>query len=205
MPTKQQRHEMTRTRAARAILDMCHNATPRYPHDAPDDHQDTFSGWFEDAASYEIDYIQSGGAHAKSENAYRKILEENATRKLKSEAARRCYVRKGLRDMREARAKYGAWERINECGKLYQWGRGGRTLAPGHLVKQRGGSSFSLREDYPSECTIAECVDLIRIVESFNAYVAAWCKDVPDMWKEYFAENYGGADIDATAELSTTD
>ena len=79
------------------------------------------------------------------------------------------------------------WERIGEFGKLYQWGRGGRTLAPDGLVKTGGGSQFSMRKDC-EERSIADCIELIRIVESFNAYVAAWCAYVPEMWKDHCAD-----------------
>lgn len=80
------------------------------------------------------------------------------------------------------------WELIGEYGKLYQWGRGGRTLAPEQLIKQGGGSSFSIREDYADELPIADVVDLIRVVESFNRYVGSWCASVPEQWAEYTKE-----------------
>lgn len=75
------------------------------------------------------------------------------------------------------------WERISEYGKLYQWGRGGRTLAPDDLITQHGGSSFSIR-DVVDDKSIAYLVELIQIVESFNAYVSAWCDSVPEQWAE---------------------
>jgi hypothetical protein len=99
------------------------------------------------------------------------------------------------RDMRKLEKKYGPlkrgnsqWERINEYGKLYQWGRGGRTLAPKDLIRQGGGGSFSIREDYADELPAVAVVDLIRVVESFNATVESWCAGVPEMWREYCAE-----------------
>lgn len=78
------------------------------------------------------------------------------------------------------------WERISEYGKLYTWGRGGRTLAPRDLVRERGGSGFSVREDYADEMRIASVVDLIRIVESFNAAVERWNsrENLEFMWLE---------------------
>ncbi len=87
--------------------------------------------------------------------------------------------------MREERAVVAAWERINEWGTLYQWGRGGRTLAPDHLVRQCGGSSFALKvHEYDDGYSIADVVEAIRVFESFNAYVESWCRGVPDMWEE---------------------
>lgn len=77
------------------------------------------------------------------------------------------------------------WERIGEFGKLYTWGRGGRTLAPADFIRQGGGSRFSIREDYADELSAAACVDLIRVLESFNAHVAAWCNGVPEMWRKH--------------------
>lgn len=89
--------------------------------------------------------------------------------------------------MREERAGVAAWERINEWGQLYQWGCGGRTLAPDSLVRERGGSSFALKvHEYESarDYSIATVTDAIRVFESFNDYVRAWCDNVPDMWEE---------------------
>lgn len=84
-------------------------------------------------------------------------------------------------DMRRNNA---LWERISESGELYQYGRGGRTLAPDGLVKTGGGSSFWLREDYARELSYAAAVELVRVLESFNAYVGAWCRSVPEQWAE---------------------
>ena len=75
------------------------------------------------------------------------------------------------------------WERISDYGKLYTYGRGGRTLAPDGLWRQDGRGHG--RKVDPAELSILGCVDLIRIVESFNAYVAAWCEDVPELWREH--------------------
>jgi hypothetical protein len=79
------------------------------------------------------------------------------------------------------------WEFIGEYGKLYQYGRGGRTLAPDDLVRSRG-MSWGIREDYAEEISIAACVRLIQIVESFNRYVAEWCRSVPEQWAEVVRE-----------------
>lgn len=183
--TKQERHEAIRARCARAIADMYHNATPIYPR-LNDEDGERFNAWFEDAAQFEIEYIKDGGGYASLTPAgYRKTLEApcNAGR-YKSEAARRYYVRKGIREMIEERDRYTMWEWIGRFGSLYQWGRGGRTLAPLEVVKEQGGSRFSMRESWPEDRTIAEVVEAIRIFESFNAYVESWCKSVPEQWAE---------------------
>ena len=195
MTTKAERHEAIRERARDAIRDLYHNATPHYPA-LEGEAANEFQGWFEGAAEFEIEYLQDGGAYGCN---FRRTLQLNAERKYTSEAARAYYVRKGMRDMRRERARCNRldsrkagtdaqWERITEFGTLYQWGRGGRTLAPDRLISTGGGSSFCVREDYPDDLPIADCVDLIRIVESFNRYAASWCADVPEQWAEYWAE-----------------
>jgi hypothetical protein len=90
------------------------------------------------------------------------------------------------------------WERIGEFGKLCQWGRGGRTLAPADLVQTHGGSGFSLKTDC-SDRSIADCIELIRIVESFNAYVESWCASVPEQWRDYCADEDAQALADKRA------
>lgn len=193
--TKSERHAAIRERAAEAIRDMYHNATPRYPS-LDDKEGEAFQSWFEDAASFEIEYLRDGGAYGRG---YRHTLERNAADKFKSEKARGYYVRKGMRDMHIERARCNRldsrgnmtsaqWERIGDYGKLYQYGRGGRTLAPDMLVNGHGGSSFSMAEDYCDDMPIADVVTLILIVESFNAMVAAWCKSVPEQWNEAKAD-----------------
>jgi hypothetical protein len=87
-----------------------------------------------------------------------------------------CGANLGDADLRRAVLCGAAWERITEYGKLYTWGRGGRTLAPYRLVKGRGRTRFSMREGAPDELPVNEVVEMIRIVESFNAYVTDWNK-----------------------------
>ena len=186
--TKAERHAAIRERAANAIRDMYHNATPSYPH-VSDKMVNHFQSWFDRQAEWEIEYIRDGGAYAKSNAAYRRVLERNSVTQQKSEAAQSLYVRIGMRSMRRERDKYARWEWINQYGTLYQYGRGGRTLAPENLVKTGGGSRFSMREDYCDDMAIADCVELIGIAESFNAYVTAWCKSIPTQWAEYVADN----------------
>lgn len=191
-PAKQKKawqRAQVRDRAERALADLYHNATPSYPRDMHGRTADDFQSWFEGAAEFEIDYLQGGGAYGTD---YRKTLaaECNAGR-YKSAAAREYYVAKGMRAMRAERAKCAAWERIEEYGDLYQYGRGGRTLAPDGLYSDRRGGKW-----YPAEHSIADCVELIRIVESFNRYVARWCADVPELWREHCADE----DAQALAE-----
>jgi hypothetical protein len=204
---KVDRHAAIRARCAAAIAALYHNATPDYP-DLNDPRQIAeFDSWFENARTFEIEYLQDGGAYPGD---YRKTLEApcNAGR-YHSIRARTYYVNWKLRMMREERERCNhldsrvspvnvLWERIGEYGDLYQWGRGGRTLAPTHLIRQHGGSSFSTNDDCGADLPIRQCVELTRIVESFNRQVADWCKSIPEQWAEYWAETQ--ADIQWTED-----
>ena len=180
--TKAERHAAIRARAERAILALYHNATPNYPR-LDDFEAERFDAWFEDAARHEIEYMNDGGAYPGN---YAETLAHPANGgRYTSRDARTAYIRKGMADRALDRAKYATWEWTSErFGKLYQWGRGGRTLAPDRLVQQRGGSTFRLVRDYFETRTIAETVEGIRILESFNEHVRCWCQNVPDMFKE---------------------
>ena len=185
--------ELLRARAERALQNLYHNATPTYPRELYGCTDDYFTSWFGDVAQWEIEYIADGGAYGKN---YRATLAASCNAgRYKSERAREFYIRKGMRAMREEQSAH-AWERISEYGKLYTWGRGGRTLAPDRLIKQRGGSSFSINEAYADELTAADTVELIRVVESFNRYVESWCNGLPEQWREHCADE----DAQALAE-----
>jgi hypothetical protein len=190
---KAAQHAAIRERAADALRDLYHNATPQWPELPTDELATRFFAWLADTAASEIDYIRDGGAYGKD---YNKTLEHPCySGQYKSEKARRYYVRMKLlaKDEEQARcnkldsrkhATNAFWERIGEYGKLYQYGRGGRTLAPDELVETLGGSSFRIREEYADELPLAEAVRLIQTVESFNRYCADWCNSVPTMWAE---------------------
>lgn len=203
-------------RAERALSAMYHNATPNYPS-LDEYEARRFESWFDIIATHEIGYIQNGGTtpgdyrktleHAANGGGYksdaaRRFYVQCGLRKRDEERAD-CGMLTGWRALEVAAgnprvaallAAYpGAtrndaqWERISEYGKLYTWGRGGRTLAPDGLVSQRGGSSFSIRIDAHDEMPIARVVEMIRIVESFNAYVRSWNRAVPDLWSDHCA------------------
>lgn len=184
--TKTERHESIRGRASEAILSMYHNATPKHPT-LEDSECSEYEDWFYDAAQFEIEYIQSGGAYVDMpKDTTADHIEKKYENPKTGYYARRKYFRDKVRE----RARYNCqWERISEYGKLYQFGRGGRTLAPENLIHQGGGSSFSMDESAPDEMTISDCIELIVIVESFNRVVQAWCKAVPELWTEYEQEN----------------
>lgn len=220
---KPEQKEMLRERARAALRDMYHNATLPFIRDLHGRSEDHAQSWLDDQCQFEIEYIADGGAYGTD---YRKTLAAPCNAgKYHSERAQRYYVAKGMRALQSERADCGAftgwkvmenaalyyghgiireqlarndalWECIGEYGTLYQWGRGGRTLAPNDLIAQRGGSSFSIREDYADEMQPAALVDFIRVIESFNRYVGDWCKGVPEMWREHCAEQ----DAEARAE-----
>lgn len=200
MPSKSLRHAAIRARAERAVLSLYHAATPRYPRDVPERDVDTFQSWFDDAAMFEVEYLNDGGPYGRD---YARTLAANCNAgRFKSDAARRYYIRKGLTAMARDIARSPA-DRITDFGTLYTWGRGGRTLAPEGLVRQRGGGAFAMRGDWHEEMPIADVVQGIRTIEAFTAYVEAWCAGVPDMWAGYVSENTADAIEAAAIELAT--
>lgn len=210
---RQDQKDAIRARADHAVADLYHNATLPYFPELYGRTEDYAQSWLEDTCQWEIEYLRDGGAYGKN---YRKTLAADCNAgRYRSERARAYYIAKGMRErtaeqndcgmltgwrvlelaagnetLRRALAKHGAtrrndamWERITEYGKLYQYGRGGRTLAPDGLWNDRGGPKWAAEEH-----SIADCVELIRIVESFNRYVTAWCSSVPEQWREHCAE-----------------
>lgn len=181
--TKSERHTAIRNRARKAIQALYHNATPRYPVCATARESEAFDSWFEAMRDSEIDYLQSGGAYGHD---YRATLQADCNAgRFKSPAARAYYVRKGLEAMRQDRA-HNAWEEIGESGPLFTYGRGGRTLAPAWYMRNSGSSPNLNRA---GDGNMIACVEDIRRLESFNAYVAQWCASIPEMWAEYWAEH----------------
>lgn len=176
---KREHKAAIRERAREALGNLYHNATPVYPDFRNDFERDKFDSWFSHTAEFEIDYVQSGGAWCGSSTVEFVRKEQKST--AAGNYAARAYLRK--RDLE--RAKYARWELISRYGKLYTYGRGGRTLAPADLIRQRGGSSFSIRADeIADEWSINDLIELILIVESFNKFVSEWCKSVPEQWEE---------------------
>lgn len=192
--TKTQRHAAIRERARMAIVDLYHNATPHYPVLDDSDHA-RFDAWFTDAAGREIDYISEGGAYCdKPTDTTADFVARQHANPATATYARRRYLRnKRLErarcnrlDSRNAQTN-ALWECITDYGQLYQWGRGGRTLAPDHLVTSHG-ASFGMNEGALDGLSISDCVSLLAIVESFNRHVQGWCEYVPSLWAEDEAE-----------------
>lgn len=162
--------EYSRTKIAllnrldKALRNLYHNATPHHPS-VPDKlwnaYWDSFNFW----AECEVDYISDG---------------LGGTNKEYEKERKKGWPNKGERE---------AWlvSRITEFGKLYTWGRGGRTLAPNGLINMRGGSSFGIK----SACTWDEysnehLTDMIQVIEAFNDYVQRWNskENLARMWQK---------------------
>lgn len=171
---KQENKTAVYDRLNRAIKDLHHNATPDYPYDLMDQ-LDAIAGReglamdiLHSEFGFEIDYINDGGACG---NVHYGAFEHN---KDKSPAYRKYLNNK----YRKERAEMPEFQ-ITDYGKIYQYGRGGRTLAPDSLIRHLGGSSFGLAQfdrsdDYPN---LAEAVEMIRIIEAFNDYTARYCSE----------------------------
>lgn len=155
-----------------ALKNLYHNATPHYPSVVEDlcrDFDNAFSSWAEN----EIYHLRDGGACGKTAYTDMKHIKDKykaAENGLLWEAAFRYYANKWREDQAESREG-----NIIQYGKLYQWGRGGRTLAPDNLVKTGGGSSFWVKrgEDF-AECSNAYLTTMILDIDAFNTYVEHW-------------------------------
>lgn len=80
--------------------------------------------------------------------------------------------------------------KILNYGKVYSWGRGGRTVAPEDLIKQRGGSSFSIKTIEDLEMSPLEFRELYKTLNEFNNMVEEFCKHQPKACLEFIREEY---------------
>lgn len=136
-------------RLQEALEDLYHNGTPRNYSIL-----DTEQSWelFQDLASQEMDYIREG--LGLTQDDWKKAVKLGFTHNERY---------------------FWLVQRITEYGKLYSWGRGGRTIAPDQLIRQKGGGSFSIKGN--SEFNFlsnADIVDMIQVIEAFNKYVRDW-------------------------------
>lgn len=183
-----------RARAETVIAELYHAATPAWPRDFGP-YGDDFGDWLADAASFEIEHLNSGGAYGKN---YRRTLERNAEAKGLSEAATAVYIRHGMRQMVQDRARFARFEWAPELfGELYTYGRGGRTLARCRLVRTYGGGSFGMDRDALESYGMRHLTEAVQVLESFLDYVRAWCAGVPDQWAEYTADRLDDAERQA--------
>ncbi len=188
-------------RLERALNDVYHNATPRYPTAQNDYEAELFQAWFEDAAREEIHYIETGGAYGTYLDQAPRLWGNGLAARQQRHAIRQRDEERSRCNPLDSRQHLtnALWETIGDYGTLYQWGRGGRTLAPGGLIKQHGGSGFSIAnaDEVREGKTWAEVVHLLRVIESFNRYVEGWCESIPAMWQDQKDANKYQADIDA--------
>lgn len=178
---KQDRHNLIRERARAALLDLYHNATPKYPIIDCEFEIRAFDEWFADTARFEIEFINDGGAYLSD-----KTMLDHYKKKYKSNKTVEYAYRKYKRTKSLEQSGHFAYEKIINYGDLYQYGRGGRTLAPEHLTA--GGSRWRIDESPADEWNIGELCELIQILESFNAMVNAWNRSIPEQWESYKAD-----------------
>lgn len=156
-----QKHAIA-TRFEEAVKDLYHNATPVYPEVSESD-QSKFDSWFEESIRCDLHYLKTGLSYQDKWDLQVKI---------------------GFSDD-YLRQEWLA-QKIYSFGEVYQYGRGGRTLAPEKLVKVKGGSSFTLKATWDNfDFNVEALTTAILILEAFNKLVKKWNKDVPDMWDCY--------------------
>lgn len=166
-----------RDRLDAALCNLYHNATPGCVSLDSEQAQEAFQNWFSFAASCEIEYIQDGLGRTAQD-----WLKESKT---------------GF----QANERY-FWlvSRITDYGKLYQYGRGGRTLAPSQLVSRSG------RPIQEQDINLADATDMVMVLEAFNNYVEDWNKseNLAAMWKEEIIQTCPGCAEHPTEALWQT-
>ena len=176
MATKLQK-EAILNRLDAALCNLYHNATPGYVPLDSEQASKAYQDWFSFYASCEIEYIQDGLGrtaqdwHKESKTGF------------------------------QANERY-FWlvSRITDYGKLYQYGRGGRTLAPSQLVSRNG------RPIQEQDINMADATDMIMVLEAFNHYVGEWNKasNLTSAWKEEVNERCPGCAEHVTEALWQT-
>lgn len=165
------------------LENIYHNATIRqWPDDIPG--CPAFFDWLGDAGSYEVDYLNGGGATGPDcYTTFEHIKREAAA--FKSDAARARFLRMKRRDYLRDRAA-GIESRIHYYGRIYSYGRGGRTLAPDEWIIGR--REFSAKQYDYEDLTAEQAADTLRDVREFNAYIRSWCDHAAESYREECAE-----------------
>lgn len=171
-------NKISRTRQAlldrldEALSNMYHNASFHIPMSI-DDPDGNFFRFLEEEGSRQVEYIEDGlGCDDRYWQKQAKL---------------------GFSSPNER--EYWLISRIIEHGKLYSWGRSGATLAPKNLIRQRVGSSFSIKDSsYFEDMNNRDLTDMIQVLEAFNQAVEDWnsaenIKALYDQYLEYMAEN----------------
>jgi hypothetical protein len=181
---RQSQRQALEERLSRAARRLYHLATPAWPREwGP--YEDDFSDWLAREGSDVIDWLNDGGPYGR--DYYATLAAPcNAGRYL-SPNARRRHIAKGTAEWRRDLDANPYLKAVETFGQLYTWGRGGRTVAPDGLVKQHGGSSFSLRTDAGEEMNAERLTEAVRVAESFGDFVERWNAGVPEMWADYSA------------------
>lgn len=175
-----QRHAV-RERLSKALDSLYHAATPNYPdlHDAP--FADEFDQWFSDACSAAIDQLEHYYEYTFDAKAAKQGWSDPLWNLLEYAASRES-VREDTRKLGQPTYRYVV--------RVYTWGRGGRTCAPLAWVTQRGGGSFTMKDDTDFELCYAKQIEMIQCVEAFYDFVKNFCNGIPEAWKEYVADRY---------------
>lgn len=73
-------------------------------------------------------------------------------------------------------------DEFSDLGEIYQYGRGGRTVAPSNFVRSLGGGAFRMLDSDNVDPDTAERL-AIRL-EEFNETVRSWNKSIASWWTE---------------------
>lgn len=215
---KAKNRELLNARAESALRAMYHNATLQYPNGTNGRSDDYFQSWLEQACEQELDYLSSGGAYGSNYRAtlaapcnagkykspaaqqyyidkgMRAMAEERVDCgmltgwRVMDLAAGRTALQRTMARQRAISRNDSLWERATEYGKITQYGRGGRSLAPADFLRHTGGGGYCILSDAGAEMGPGAVTELIQIIESFNRYIGQWCAGVPEMWREHCAE-----------------
>jgi hypothetical protein len=198
---KAQNKEILLSRLDDALQSLYHNATPNHPRNIPEKLWEEYDAQFYQWAESEVDFMRGGGCTGKTPYNEMKHKEEKYMH-LKSWPAIARIERAQFEREKEK------WFSILDYGKLYTWGRGGRTLAPDGLINSRGaGFSIKKADDF-SEYSREAIVDLIKAIDAFNEYILNWCskKNLSYMWREHCdnkKDDLKSEAIEARKELKT--
>ena len=205
---KQLQKSLINDRLIVALENLYHNATPHHPYaQISDSAESLYEEWFSDAASFEIEHINGGGAHGLNSSLIPSYCQHPYVPK-EMDCKSPHFISKWCLFMRQKALreinKYARHERIIEYGKLYTWGRGGRTLAPDELIRQRGGSSFSIKNPEDLTLTLEEKTDMILTLEAFNASVEEWnsAENLREMWLEFYSDHFDNSHSDDYEKLA---
>lgn len=169
---KQWQKLLLQERAAQAVKDMYHNATPYYP-DVDEEDLSMFKIWFDGEVTNALDEI--------NHPPYRQIPEPTLFSDDSGES-RELQVRVRYKQYYADRYyRLHPWMKIRNYGVVQLLGRGGRTAAPDGLIRNLY-NGMGLFIPNLRQWSIEELTDLANTVEYFNEYVVQWCDEVDERW-----------------------